>query len=156
MYNASYQLFILIIPLVTVPYISRVLGSSGVGINAYTNSIIQYFILFGSIGINLYGNRTVAYNRDNKQKLSQIFWEISILRFICITLSYIAFVVFLFQTKEYKEYYFFQSFMLIAAAFDISWFFMGIEDFKKTVIRNIIIKLVSLINCNFFIYQIEG
>lgn len=145
LYNASYQIFILIVPLLTVPYISRVLGSSGVGINAYTNSIIQYFILFGSIGINLYGNRTIAYCRDDKEKLSQSFWEISILRFICILFSYTLFVVFLLCISKYREYYFYQSFMLIAAAFDISWFFMGIEDFKKTVFRNTLIKIISLI-----------
>ena len=56
LFNVSYQVFILLVPLVTTPYISRVLGSEGVGINAYTNSIIQYFILFGTIGINTYGN----------------------------------------------------------------------------------------------------
>ncbi|MFK5280690.1 oligosaccharide flippase family protein, partial [Lacticaseibacillus paracasei] len=59
LYNVSYQVFILIVPMVTTPYITRVLGSDGVGINAYTNSIIQYFVLFGSIGVTLYGNRTI-------------------------------------------------------------------------------------------------
>lgn len=144
LYNIGYQLFIIIIPLVTVPYISRVLGSEGVGINAYTNSIIQYFILFGSIGINLYGNRTTAYYRDNKEKLSQIFWEIAILRIICILISYLSFLFFLYFTSKFKTYYFYQSFLIIAAAFDISWFFMGIEDFKKTVLRNTLVKIISL------------
>lgn len=144
LYNIGYQLFIIIIPLVTVPYISRILGSEGVGVNAYTNSIIQYFILFGSIGINLYGNRTTAYYRDNKEKLSQIFWEIAILRMICILISYLSFLFFLYFISKYKTYYFYQSFLIIAAALDISWFFMGIEDFKKTVLRNTIVKIISL------------
>lgn len=82
LYNVGYQVFVLLIPLITVPYVSRVLGSEGVGINAFTNSIIQYFILFGSIGINLYGNRTIAYYRDNREKSSQVFWEILFLRII--------------------------------------------------------------------------
>lgn len=145
LYNVGYQLFIIIIPLVTVPYISRVLGSEGVGINAYTNSIIQYFILFGSIGINLYGNRTIAYYRDNKNEVSNIFWEIAFLRVFCLLVSYLAFLVFLFFMSKYKDYYFFQSFLIIAAALDISWFFMGMEDFKKTVVRNFTVKIISLI-----------
>ncbi|WEV60775.1 flippase [Streptococcaceae bacterium ESL0729] len=144
LYNIGYQIFILIIPLVTVPYIARVLGAEGVGINAFTNSIIQYFILFGSIGVNLYGNRTIAYNRDNKEKLSQSFWEITFLRFICIFVSYVCFLIFLGLVSNFKVYYFYQSLLIIAAAFDISWFFMGIEDFKKTVLRNILVKLLSL------------
>lgn len=144
-YNVGYQVFILLVPLVTTPYITRVLGSTGVGINAYTNSIIQYFILFGSIGISLYGNRTIAYERDDKQKMSQSFWEISILRFITIALAYAAFLVFLMLTKKYHQFYFYQSFQVIAAAFDISWLFMGLEDFKRTVLRNFMVKIISVV-----------
>lgn len=150
-YNVGYQIFVIIIPLVTVPYVSRVLGSEGVGINAYTNSIIQYFILFGSIGINLYGNRTIAYNRDNKKKMSQIFWEIALLRMICIAISYLIFIIFLSVVSEYQIFYFYQSFLIIAAGLDISWFFMGNEDFKKTVLRNTLVKIVSLIAIFVFI-----
>ncbi|MFZ8764734.1 flippase [Enterococcus diestrammenae] len=144
-YNVGYQIFVILIPLVTVPYVSRVLGSEGVGINAYTNSIIQYFILFGSIGINLYGNRTIAYNRDNRKKMSQLFWEIAILRMVCIAISYIAFLIFVSVVSEYQNFYFYQSFLIIAAGLDISWFFMGNEDFKKTVLRNTLVKIISLI-----------
>lgn len=151
LYNVGYQIFILIVPLITVPYTSRVLGSEGIGINAFTNSIIQYFILFGSIGINLYGNRTVAYCRDSKEKLSKTFWEISIVRMIFITISYIAFLVFLFFIKEYRTFYFYQSILILAAGFDISWFFMGLEDFKKTVTRNIVIKITSIVLIFLFI-----
>lgn len=150
-YNVGYQVFILLVPLVTTPYITRVLGSTGVGINAYTNSIIQYFILFGSIGISLYGNRTIAYERDDKQKMSQSFWEISILRFITITLAYVAFLVFLLFTKKYHQFYFYQSFQVIAAAFDISWLFMGLEDFKRTVLRNFMVKIISVISIFMFV-----
>ncbi|WP_423710425.1 flippase [Latilactobacillus curvatus] len=150
-YNVGYQVFILLVPLVTTPYITRVLGSTGVGINAYTNSIIQYFILFGSIGISLYGNRTIAYERDDKQKMSQSFWEISILRFITIALAYAAFLVFLLFTKKYHQFYFYQSFQVIAAAFDISWLFMGLEDFKRTVLRNFMVKIISVISIFMFV-----
>lgn len=141
----TYQVFILLVPLVTTPYISRVLGSEGVGINAYTNSIIQYFILFGSIGISTYGNRQIAYCRDDKRELSKNFWEISILRFITIFVAYMAFVIYLNLTTQYHSYFIAQSYQIIAAAFDISWFFMGLENFKITVIRNFVVKIISLI-----------
>lgn len=145
LYNVGYQVFLLIVPLITIPYTSRVLGSEGIGIHAFTNSIIQYFILFGSIGINLYGNRTIAYSRDSKEKMSKIFWEIAIVRIVFIAISYITFLVFLFFINEYKPFYLYQSILILAAAFDISWFFMGIEDFKKTVARNTLVKLISVV-----------
>lgn len=141
----TYQVFILLVPLVTTPYISRVLGSEGVGINAYTNSIIQYFILFGSIGISTYGNRQIAYCRDDKKELSKTFWEISILRFITIFIAYVAFLIYLNMTTQYHSYFIAQSFQIIAAALDISWFFMGLENFKITVVRNFIVKIISLV-----------
>lgn len=149
-YNVIYQIIILIIPLITVPYISRVLGSSGVGINAYTRSVLQYFILFGTIGIALYGNRAIAYVRDDKEKLSRTFWGIFVLKSFTIILSYVIFVVFLSITKEYHKIYWIQSIYLIAAAVDISWLFMGLEDFKKTVIRNLIVRVIGI--CSIFIF----
>ena len=145
LYNVGYQVFVLIIPLITVPYVSRVLGSEGVGINAYTNSVVSYFVLFGSIGINLYGNRTIAYVRDSHEKLSQTFWEIAFLRIFVIFISYIIFLISLSFIRQYQIFYFYQSVLILAAGVDISWFFMGIEDFKKTIARNMLVKLTSLV-----------
>ncbi|KJW11653.1 polysaccharide biosynthesis C-terminal domain-containing protein [Levilactobacillus spicheri] len=145
LYNAAYQVFILIVPLVTTPYLSRVLGPTGVGINSYTNSIIQYFILLGSIGVNLYGNREIAYVREDKSKLSQTFYEIFLMRSVAVIISYIAFLIFLSFMNQYNGYYLAQSVSLIAVMFDISWFFMGVENFLITVLRNFIVKIITLI-----------
>ena len=87
LYNLSYQLLVLILPLVTTPYVSRVLGSQGVGTFSYTNSITQYFILFGCIGLNLYGQREIAYVQSNKNKYSKVFYELLILRIITISIT---------------------------------------------------------------------
>lgn len=145
LYNAGYQIFLLLVPLITTPYIARVLGPHGVGINSFTNSIIQYFVLFGSIGINLYGNREIAYHRDDKQKMSQIFWEIELLRVVAIVVASVAFLIFMMFEQKYHVYLLMQSVLIIAAAFDISWFFMGTEDFKTTVLRNTLVKILSVI-----------
>lgn len=146
LYNASYQIFVLIIPLITTPYLARVLGPTGVGINSYTNSIIQYFVLFGSIGVNLYGNRQVAYAQGERKELTATFFEIFFMRIITIFVAYLVFLVFLVIVQEYRTYYLAQSISIIAAAFDISWFFMGVEDFAVTVLRNLIVKIVTLIS----------
>lgn len=150
-YNVLYQIFTLIVPLVTTPYVTRVLGSVGVGVNAFTNSIIQYFILAGSIGIALYGNRIIAYQRDDKQEMSQTFWSLTILRIITISLSYGLFLVFLLFTEKFKSFYLIQSIQIIAAMFDISWLFMGLEDFKKTVMRSFLVKVISTISIFIFV-----
>lgn len=151
LYNASYQIFVLLIPLLTTPYLARVLGPKGVGINAFTNANIQYFIIFGSIGVAIYGNRQIAYVRDNKQKLTDTFYEIFFMKMITIIFSYFAFFIFLFFVGQYKNYYLAQSLSVIAAAFDITWFFQGVENFAVTVFRNFIVKIITLISIFSFV-----
>lgn len=145
LYNVGYNILILLTPLLTVPYISRVLGPTGVGINATTNSVITYFLLAGTVGITIYGNREIAFIRDNRKKRSKTFWEIECLQLTTIAIAYIGFCIFLYLQKELRIYFFYQSFYIIAGAFDISWFFMGLENFKKTVLRNMLVKLLSLV-----------
>lgn len=146
MYNASYQIFLLLVPLLTTPYLSRTLGVQGVGINSYTNSIIQYFVLFGCIGTNFYANRKIAFVRDDKYKLSQTFWEIFFLRLIMLLISLFVFFIFLTYTNyNYRAYYLAQSVTIVATILDISWFFMGIENFSVTVVRNFVVKVFSLL-----------
>ncbi|KRM12269.1 polysaccharide biosynthesis C-terminal domain-containing protein [Paucilactobacillus suebicus] len=145
LFNAWYQVFVLIVPLATTPYISRVLGSTGVGINSYTNSIMQFFVIIASIGINLYGNREIAYVRDNPRKMSQLFWEIETLRLVAVGIAAVIFVGFMVVDHEYQSYMWLQSLFIIAVMFDISWLFLGIEDFRKTILKNTVVKLVSVI-----------
>ncbi|WP_203633359.1 flippase [Lacticaseibacillus suibinensis] len=151
LYNAFYQLFSLLVPLVTIPYVSRVLGAKGIGINAFTNSNVQYFVLAGSLGIALYGNRQIAYYRDNREKTSQAFWEIFFIRAITISIALVAFFVFLNFTTQYRIAYLMQGLLIVAAAFDVSWLFMGVENFKVTVVRNVIVRLVTLIAIFLFV-----
>lgn len=145
LYNVSYQILAIIVPLITSAYVARVLRPEGVGVNAFTNSIIQYFILCASMGIGYYGNRQIAYVRSDRKKMSQTFWEIQIVKTIMTLMSYIAFEVFMiFYTKQ-PEYMWAQSINLIAVAFDISWFYEGIENFKVTVLKNSFVKVISMI-----------
>ena len=89
LYNVGYQVLVIIVPLITSAYVSRVLHPAGVGAYAFTNSIIQYFILFANMGIGYYGNRQIAYVRDNRTKMAKTFWEIQIVKTIMTLVSII-------------------------------------------------------------------
>ena len=95
LYNSAYQLLILLIPLITTPYLSRVLGADGVGIYSYYYSIANYFVIFILLGLNNYGNRAIAKVRDNHIELSKTFWQIYCMQFI---LGIAMNVLFLFYT----------------------------------------------------------
>jgi O-antigen/teichoic acid export membrane protein len=143
-YNLTYQILTLILPIITTPYLARVLGAEGTGIYSYTFSITTYFILFGSLGVALYGQREIAYAQDNPKERKRKFLEIVSFRFITIAIAIIVFVFAFVRQGELAVYYKILLLELIAGAFDISWFFQGLEEFKKTVTRNILVRLVSV------------
>lgn len=145
LYNVGYQILAIIVPLITAAYVSRVLQPEGVGANAFTNSIINYFMLIANMGIGYYGNRQIAYVRENRKKMAKTFWEIQIVKTIMTLIACIAFEVFMMFYIRQANYMWAQSINLIAVAFDISWFYEGIEDFKVTVLKNSFVKIISMI-----------
>ena len=151
-YNLFYQLLIMVLPFITTPYVSRVLGANNIGIYSYTYSIVSFFISFGSLGISLYGQREIAFVQDDKKKYSKIFWEILLLKTITLSISMIVYwITFVYGNNDYRIYYKILTLELIANIIDISWFFQGLEDFKKTVIRNTIVKILSIIAIFIFV-----
>ena len=113
-YNIVYQILIMIIPLITMPYVSRVLGSTGIGTYSYTYSIVYYFMMFAMLGFNNYGNRSIAKVRDNKENLSKTFKEIYCMQIITSFLMIILYFLYLiiFDVK-YKEIALIQSIYII-------------------------------------------
>lgn len=144
-YNLIYQILVLILPLVTTPYVSRVLGAEGIGIYSYTISIVTYFILFGSLGIAMYAQREIAYVQDDKEKRSKSFWEIFILRAITLFVSMIIFYFTFAYNGDYSIYYRILMLEIVANIFDVSAFFQGMEEFKKIIKRNFIVKAISIL-----------
>ncbi|MDR7697566.1 oligosaccharide flippase family protein [Lactococcus lactis subsp. lactis] len=140
--STIYQLLTVLIPLITAPYVSRILGSSGVGINAFTASILSYFVLIAGLGVQSYGNREIAYHQKNIKERTKIFWELQIIQVIASSISFVLFFIFLFFQDKYQFYFLLQSISLLAVVTNISWFFMGLENFRIIVFRNVIINII--------------
>ncbi|WP_294155366.1 flippase [uncultured Clostridium sp.] len=151
-YNVLYQLLILIIPLITTPYIARVVGADGVGVQSYTYSIVNYFVLFAMLGVNNYGNRSIAALRDNENELNRTFWSIYSLQAvlsIIMLCSYLLYVILF--VNENKIISYIQIIYIFSALLDINWLFWGMENFKVTVTRNAIIKIISAFSIFIFV-----
>lgn len=144
-YQMIYQILIIILPFVTSPYIARTIGAEGLGTYSYSYSIAYYFVLFSMLGLANYGNRAVAQCRDNQKNLNETFSNIVTLHiafsFICCVV-YILYVFFLANEKLYAGI---QFTYVLSGLFDVSWFYFGIEKFKLTVTRNIIIKILNVV-----------
>lgn len=157
LYNIMYQILIMILPLITAPYISRVIGAEGIGIYSYTYSIVNYFILFAMLGLNNYGNRSIAAVRDDKEILSKTFIEIYSLQLITSMSMVFLYILYLFIGNcENKNIASIQLIFIISTLLDINWFFFGLEQFKLTVTRNTIIKILTVICIFIFVKDESG
>lgn len=145
LYNVAYQILIVLMPLITSPYVSRVLGASNLGVYTYTYSVADYFILFAMLGIKNYGNRQIAKVRDNRAQTSATFINMYSLQLIISVIMVILYYGYVFLlVKENRLIAIIQGIYVMTAVADISWFFFGMEEFKITVTRNTVIKLCSV------------
>lgn len=146
LYNLLYQIFIFIIPFIITPYVSRSLGVENIGRYAYTNSIVSYFMLATLLGINTYGSREIAKCVGDRKKISYTFLSIYGLQFkIGIVMLVIYNIYILTNISENTLYFLINNILLLSAIIDINWLYFGLEKFKTTISRNIIIKILSLI-----------
>lgn len=143
-YNLIQQILTLLTPLITTPYISRVIGAEGIGIYSYASSIVAYFALFAALGTATYGQREISYCQDDKKRRSEVFWNNELLCIITTCISLCFYGLFCFFQKENRIVFFILSLSLLDVCLNVSWLLTGLEEFGKIVLRNIIIKVVSI------------
>lgn len=153
-YNLLSQVLTLIVPLVTSPYLARILLEEGNGRYSYTFSIITYFILFSNLGFTVYGQREISRERDNIAKQKQVFIEIALLRGIFTIISLFALLSILFFVgfgEKYNNLILVETTNLFAVFIDFNYFYQGREDFKSLAIKNIIIRIIGITTVFLFV-----
>lgn len=149
-YNLLYQITTMVAPLITTPYISRVLGADGIGRYSFVNSIVAYFSLFAVMGITTYGQREISYNQNDINKRTIVFWNAKSLEVISSLLCFVAFVILgLFQSDTLL--YLVLSLNILAVTVDINWLFQGMEEFRIIAFRTIIVKILGIIGIFIFV-----
>ena len=145
LYNILYQFLVIALPLITAPYLSRVLGAAKIGEYSYTYSIANYFVLFAMLGITNYGQRSIAKVRTDRSELSKVFSEIYSLQIMTCFVVIIFYFLFAMFVADDKLLALLWLPYVISAALDVNWLFFGLEEFGITVARNFMIKLASFI-----------
>lgn len=153
-YNFLYTGLNLFFPLITSPYISRVLGAANIGKVNFSTSIVNWFILFASFGVSTYGVREIAKNRDDKEKMSKIFSELlSINAFLSFFVT-IIYVFSVFQVSTFKQEIHLHLIFTLSIFFNmlsLDWFYQGVEEYRYITIRSAIMKVISLVSIFLFI-----
>jgi O-antigen/teichoic acid export membrane protein len=152
-FNSIYQIFMLIVPFITAPYVSRVLLESQVGAYSYSTSIVYYFTSFAAFGFLDYGTLVISKNRDDKAKYSKLFYELLICKFILTFLSLLVYAVIVgfngLYSTSYPEntqiIYVILGLNILSTAFDVTFLFQGLERFVSLCLRNAFIKLINII-----------
>ena len=148
LYNLSYQILTIILPIITVPYVTRIFTSEDLGNYGFYNSIVSYFSLFAMLGIGVYGTKQIAAASD----VSSTFWNIYAIQLIASILAVSVYVIAVFSIPQMGGIIpLIVGVTLFAKMIDISWLFSGKEDFKKITIRNIVVRLIGVISIFTFV-----
>lgn len=142
-FNALYQMTGIFIPLVTIPYLTRVLHAEGLGIYSFAYSVAYYFYIFIRLGLHNYGNRTIAYIKDDEAALSKTFYEIYASQFFIGVILSVVYIIYCFLWAPDKLLAFIFLFQVISGTFDLTWFLYGLEEFKIAAVRDILTKIIT-------------
>ncbi len=152
LYNLSYQILTIILPIITVPYVTRIFTSEDLGNYGFYNSIVSYFSLFAMLGIGIYGTKQIAAARD----VSSTFWNIYAIQLIASILALFVYVMTLLSIPKMSGMVpIMLGIVLLTKMIDISWLFTGKEDFKKITLRNTMVKVAGVISIFTFIKSSE-
>ena len=143
-YNVAYRLFSVLLPLVTAPYLSRVVGTEGVGLYSDAWTMNELFCLVGMLGLADYGVRTIAQARDNREELDRTFsgiWQMQLMVAGAALLAWLGYV--LFFAGDEKTIALHLTMMSVSCLCSFDWCLMGLDIFKPIALRNTFVKLAA-------------
>lgn len=154
--NVILKMSSFIFPLITFPYVSRVLGATANGKVAFATSVIYYFTVIATLGIPTYGIKVCANYRDDIEKLSKIVKELLIICSIMMIISYAIFFIALNtfpQLYEEKILMLINSITILLTVIGVEWFYQAIEQYDYITIRNLVFKIISIILMFAFVHE---
>lgn len=144
-FNTLYQVLSILSPIVTAPYVSRVLGASAIGAFSYTNSIVSYIVLFATLGLTAYASRQIAFFQGKRKEQTRIFSEVVTLKIILLIPAFFVLILISKFNSDYSRLLLIQGLYLLDVVVNIDWLFIGNEDFLITASRSLIIKIACII-----------
>lgn len=153
-YNSILTLSNFVFPVLTFPYVSRVLGVNNIGIYNWVGGIVQYFIFFSMMGIAIVGIREVAKNKSDKLELNKTFSSLLMLTLVSTIIAVVIMLILAVSVPkfaDYKQMFYIGAVNVFVNLFLVEWFFKGTENFKYITIRSLIVKSVYVISVFLFV-----
>lgn len=146
-FNLVYSVVNVIFPLISSIYISRILSPSGVGLISYVTNFTSYFVMLAPLGITVYGVKMVA-RCDDEKELNKLFSELFFINLLSTVFFSIFYLITILCIEHYRinlSLYIISGFTLFLNIFNVDWLFKGLENYKYITIRNLVVKVVSLV-----------
>lgn len=140
-YVLLYQLLLIALPIITAPYVSRTLGIERIGEYSVAYSVVSYFTLFAILGSSLYGQRTIAFVKDDIQERTKAFRDVVSLRICTAAISLLLYFIYVYNVKSWLSII--AAIEIVNVCFDISWFYQGIEEYRIVTLSNGICKIIG-------------
>ena len=156
--NAILTMSSFIFPLITFPYVSRVLLPVGTGKVSFATSLISYFSMFAQLGIPTYGIRACAKVRDNREELTRTAHELLMINLVMDVISYLALgcaLVFIPKLQEDRLLYIVVSSTILLTSIGMEWLYKALEQYTYITIRSIVFKFVALIAMFLLVHEQE-
>ncbi|MFJ8119859.1 oligosaccharide flippase family protein [Bacillus mycoides] len=150
----TYNFVTIITPIFTTPYVSRVLGPENIGVDAYVNSIVQIFMVFIILNIGVYGRKQIASAQSKKEVYIE-FCSIYSVQFMATIIVLSVYIFYIFQMNDYHNLFWIYGITLVATGLDVAWYFIGLEKVKQIMIRNIVVRLLTIVFIFIFIKSHE-
>ncbi len=154
--NAILTMSSFVFPLITFPYVSRVLLPTGTGKVSFVTSLISYFSMFAQLGIPTYGIRACAKVRDNREELTRVAHELLVINLVMDVVSYVALFIAILSVPRLQEdrvLYIAVSFTIILTSIGMEWLYKALEQYTYITIRSIIFKFIALIAMFLLIHE---
>ena len=154
--NMMLTLSSFIFPLITFPYVSRVLLPEGTGKVSFATSVISYFLMFSQLGIPTYGIRICAQVRDDRKELTRVSHELLCINILMCILSYIVLFFVLYQVPRFqadRNLFLIISSTIFLSAIGVEWLYKGLELYTYITVRSVIFKFIALVAMFLFIHQ---
>ncbi|HVM90186.1 MAG TPA: oligosaccharide flippase family protein [Puia sp.] len=148
-YNFILSASQLLLPLVSIPYVSRILRPEGIGKVSFIDSFTYYFISVAEFGVVVYGMREVARVRDNaekKQKLVSELLALHVITSLCSLLLYIVAIFLVWDKIQDIRLLFFSLSFLLVNFFSCEWYFLGMEEFRYITLRSLTTRMAGLVS----------
>lgn len=154
--NTILKMSSFLFPLITFPYVSRILGAAGNGKVAFALNFISYFTMIAQLGIPTYGIRACAKVRDNKEELTKTVEELLIISSVMTVIAYILLAVCMFSIPKLaidQSLIWIMSSSIILTSMGMEWFYQGIEQYGYITYRNLLFKAISLVLMFVFVHE---